>query len=234
MSIAASSRSEISHSRFSRVFLGSHRRVFRRIRESGCDLALWERQLPPPVARCCEMLVAERTASDLDVIAESGPALLAALTKLAPFSRAGDEPAAHWLLEDISLLAGEFSDAADCRKVRVRLSKIADQGCAAFHVDTLPARLLCTYAGGGMQWVDEPHVHRSEIGLRGRSADEANAAIVPAAAHIRTMPTGAVAIFKGRLWPDGEGLGLVHRSYPVCCSDHARLRLVIDPAGHAY
>ena len=234
MSAATSSRSETSHSRSSRAFLDPHRQVFRRIRESGCDLALWERPLPQPVARFCEKLVADRAFADLDVTAESGPALLAALAKLAPFSRAEHEPTAHWLLEDIGVLAAEFADASDCGRVRVRFSKVADHGCAVFHIDNLPARLLCTYAGRGMQWADEPHVRRDELGLRGRSTEEANAAIVPEATNIQTMPTGAVAIFKGRLWPEGEGRGLVHRSYPVCCSDHARLRLVIDPAGHTY
>jgi hypothetical protein len=234
MSTATSSHSETSSSRSSRAFLDNHRQILRRVRESVCDLALWERPLPAPVARFCEGLVAGRTFADLDVTAESGPAFLAAFAKLAPFSGAEREPAAHWLLEDIAALAAEFADVADCGKVRVRLSKVADHGCAAFHVDNLPARLLCTYAGRGMQWADEPHVRRPEIGLRGRTTDEANSAIVADAAQIRTMPTGAVAIFKGRLWPGSEGRGLVHRSYPVCCSDHARLRLVIDPAGHAY
>jgi hypothetical protein len=179
-------------------------------------------------------LVAEKWAGDLDVSAEPGPALVAALAGLKLFDRANHEPAAHWLLEDIVALGALFANAADCVQVRVRLCKVADHGCAAFHVDTLPARLLCTYAGRGMQWADEPHVRRAELGLRGRSAEAANAAIVPDAAEIRTMPTGAVAIFKGRLWRGSEGGGLVHRSYPVCCGDHARLRLVIDPAGHGY
>jgi Protein of unknown function (DUF1826) len=34
---------------------------------------------------------------------------------------------------------------------RVRLTKVADDGCAAFHVDGLPLRVLCTYAGKGGQ-----------------------------------------------------------------------------------
>lgn len=208
--------------------------MLRRIRDRDCDIALWERSLPNAAARLCERIVAGSGAIAVDVTAESGPALLSALAKLAPFSRAEHEPAAHWLLEDIGALAAQFSDVSDCGRVRVRLSKVADHGCAVFHIDNLPARLLCTYAGRGMQWADEPHVQRDELGLRGRSTEEANAAIVPEATTIQTMPTGAVAIFKGRLWPEGEGYGLVHRSYPVCCSDHARLRLVIDPAGHTY
>lgn len=160
--------------------------------------------------------------------------MVAALAGAAPFSNAETDATAHWLLDDIATLAGDFADIAECAEVRVRLERVTDKGCAAFHIDTLPLRLLCTYAGHGMQWADEPYIRRPELGLRGRSTKEANAAIVPDAARIRTMCTGAVAIFKGRLWPGGEGRGLIHRSYPVCCIQHARLRLVIDPAGYGY
>src|SRR5581483_7911249 len=97
-----------------RAFLNNHRQIFRRVRESGCDLALWERRLPAPVARFSEELVTGRTFADLDVTAESGPAFLAAFAKLAPFSGCEGEPAAHWLLEDIVSLAAEFADVADC------------------------------------------------------------------------------------------------------------------------
>jgi len=171
---------------------------------------------------------------DLDVSGEPGPALSATLLKHPLFTRAADHPVAHWILDDVGFLATVFTDLAECGKVRVRLSKVSDHGCAAFHIDNLPVRLLCTYAGQGMQWAGEPHVRRTELGLRGRTTEETNTAIVPDAAHIRTVPTGAVALFKGRLGTSGQGHGLIHRSYPVCCSDHSRLRLVIDPAGHAY
>jgi len=208
--------------------------VLRHIRETGCDLAQWERSLPAEVAAFCAGLTARRGPLEVDVTATPGPGLLAALAATAPFARAEFHAPAHWLLEDFIALADDFTAVADCGEVRLRLERVPDHGCAAFHVDSLPVRLLCTYHGHGTQWADEPHVRRAELGLRGRTIGEANAAIVPDATHIRTMPAGAVAIFKGRLWPGAEGGGLVHRSYPVCCGDHARLRLVIDPAGHAY
>jgi hypothetical protein len=234
MLATTSSQSETSRTHTSRVFLNKHRRIFRHVRESGCDLAIWERQLPAPVAQFCEGLLAEPSFVDLDVTAEPGYALLYSLAELTPFSGSNHETAAHWLVEDIAALASEFADVAGCQRVRVRLSKVTDHGCSVFHIDNLPARLLCTYSGPGMQWVDEPHVRREELGLRGRNTEEANAAIIPNITHVQTAPTGAVAIFKGRLWPEIEGLGLVHRSYPVCRPDQSRLRLVIDPAGHAY
>ena len=218
----------------SRVEMDARRTVLRRIRRAGLNLALWQRSLPREVSAFGAAFIARRSPLELEVTAAPGPALLAALAAQSFFHAARHEPALHWLLDDLAELGTEFAAVTHGGDVRVRLSRVTDEACAVFHADTLPARLLCTYHGPGMQWVDAPDVCSAELGLRGRSIAAANAAIVPDPARIRTMSTGAVAIFKGRLWPGGTGRGLVHRSYPVCCPDHARLRLVIDPAGHAY
>jgi hypothetical protein len=209
--------------RLTRAFVDSRAEVFRRIRSDGCDLAVWTRDLPDWVASACDAL-AKGGLRALDVTAAPGAALREALAPLAGLGAAGS-----WLCDDIAARAMDLADAADCGRVRVRLAVVRDAACAAFHVDTLRVRLLCTYHGEGMQWADEPDVNRSELGLRGRSIAETNAAIVPEPSQIRTVPAGAVAIFKGLLWPGNEGCGLVHRSAPSCCGEHPRLRLVIDP-----
>ena len=212
---------------------GTARRVLHRIRNTEINLALWERTLPAEAADFCAKLAVRSGALDLDLTGAPG-SMLPLLAATALFTRAADDAPAHWLLEDIASLADEFGQLADCAEVRVRLTKVSDDGCAAFHVDNLLLRVLCTYAGKGAQWAAEADVRRAELGLCFCSAAEANAAIVPDAGSIRTMPTGAVAIFKGRLWPGAEHRGLVHRSHPVCCGEHARLRLTIDPAGSRY
>ena len=51
--------------------------------------------------------------------------LLAATTV---FTSAADDAPAHWLLEDIASLADEFGQLADCAEVRVRLTKVSDDG----------------------------------------------------------------------------------------------------------
>jgi len=212
---------------------GPARRVLHRICDTEIDLALWERTLPAEAADFCAKLAVRSSALDLDITGAPG-SMLPLLAATTVFTSAADDAPAHWLLEDIASLADEFGQLADCAEVRVRLTKVSDDGCAAFHVDRLPLRLLCTYAGKGTQWAAEADLRRAGLGLCFGSAAEANAAIVPDAGSIRTMPTGAVAIFKGRLWPGAEHRGLVHRSHPVCCGEHARLRLVIDPAGSGY
>ena len=209
--------------RLTRAFFDARPEVVRRIRSDGCDLAVWTRDLPEWVAAACGAL-ATGGLNALDVTAAPGPALQAALASLAGVGAVGP-----WLCADIEARVWDLADAADCGRVRVRLAVVRDAACAAFHVDTLRVRLLCTYHGEGMEWADEPDVNRSELGLLGRSIAETNAAIVPEPGQIRTVPAGAVALFKGLLWPGNEGCGLVHRSAPSCCGEHPRLRLVIDP-----
>ena len=186
---------------------GTARRILHRIRNAEINLALWERTLPAEAADFCAKLAVRSSALDLDLTGAPG-SMLPLLAATALFTRAADDAPAHWLLEDIASLADEFGQLADCAEVRVRLTKVSDDGCAAFHVDNLLLRVLCTYAGKGAQWAAEADVRRAELGLCFCSAAEANAAIVPDAGSIRTMPTGAVAIFKGCLWLGAEHRGL--------------------------
>ena len=188
--------------RLTRAFLDVRPEVFRRIRSDGCDLAVWKRDLPEWVAAACGAL-ATGGLNALDVTAAPGPALQAALAPLAGVGAVGP-----WLCADIEARVRDLADAADCGRVRVRLAVVRDAACAAFHVDTLRVRLLCTYHGEGMQWADEPDVNRSELGLRGRSIAETNTAIVPEPGQIETVSAGAVALFKGLLWPGNEGCGV--------------------------
>jgi hypothetical protein len=210
----------------SSIAAGTTRQVLCRIRETDVNLAIWVRKLPADTAEFCAVLAARPDPLALDVTAHAGSALRARLA--AGFTTAQSDATALWLLGDMADLAADFAALAECPVIRVRLTKVVDDGCAAFHVDTLPLRLLCTYAGKGTQWADSADVCRAELGVRGRSAAEANASIVPDATRIRTMSTGAVAVMKGRLWHGSKQMGLVHRSHPVCCGEHARLRLVID------
>ena len=44
---------------------------------------------------------------------------------------------------------------------------------------------------------------------------------------IQRLESGDVALLKGELWPDNEGLGLVHRS-PNASDENKRLLLSLD------
>jgi len=132
------------------------------------------------------------------------------------------------LAADIHELSSRFADIADIKHPRVRLTRIEDEACALFHADTLRFRLLCTYAGPGMQWLKNDNVRRHELGSRGRTLVEATNAIVINQAAIQTVPETHVAIFKGRLFEDEEDNALVHRSSPLAHPTDYRLRLCVD------
>ena len=120
-------------------------------------------------------------------------------------------PERRELCEDIGALARHFATIMNSPVLRLRLDVIHDDGCRRFHIDNIPARMLCTYRGRG-----------TEYGLAAMGGIPARVA--------RTGP-GDVAIFRGLLWPGGAPCGLVHRSPPMAPGDRSRLLLVLDVAG---
>lgn len=91
---------------------------------------------------------------------------------------------------------------------RIRLDVTDDAMCPKFHLDNIPARLICTYRGSGTQYVPEPHQDDLQ--------------------RIRQMRTGDAALLRGRNWPSEERCGLLHRSPPMTPGSKSRLLLVID------
>lgn len=193
---------------------GSTPDVLESIRVQGVNLAVWRRDV--------DGLVDERSlqgfAGRLDMVAPDAPTL------------STDLPGCPSLIQDIAHLAVLFGRVAGTRHPRVRLERVEDDGCALFHADSLSVRMLCTYAGKGTEWLENDNVNWKELGLRDRTLDEANAAIVRDPLAVRRIPTGAVALFSGS---GREGARpLIHRSAPLEPGDGFRLRLCIDLPGN--
>lgn len=91
-----------------------------------------------------------------------------------------------WLAGDINLLGGLYTAITD-QEWRVRLECAEARTCPAFHEDAVRLRLLVTYRGPGTEWIMNP--------------DDP---------HVREIPAGAVAAFKGRAWTSSQRL--LHRS----------------------
>jgi hypothetical protein len=203
--------------------------VLSRINSPETLLAVWERSPNQALELALSALLA--TAIPLRLDLESGQLARFREGLLRHLGRSAWklEQSIEALTDDVAELTKRFSDLSGREHLRIRFERVEDDGCALFHVDTLPMRMLCTYAGPGTQWVEEDHVRRDQLGARGRSLSEANAAIVPDAQQIRTVPAWHVLVFKGRLW-EGHGFsdGLVHRSAPVDGPGDYRLRLTID------
>ena len=212
-------------------FLASpHAHTLRSIRETGVNLCLWERPARPAIAGLVERVAKAKARLALDVTLDSATVLAATAYTHRPLGAFADDYAFPLWLDDMARLVALFREISGAPAVRLRLERVADPACAAFHADTLALRLLCTYHGSGTQWLENENVRRDELGLRGRTIADANAAMIVDTENIRTIPAWHVAIFKGRAWPGEEANALVHRSFPVCCADHARLRLCLDLA----
>jgi hypothetical protein len=207
------------------VHFGQEPSVLTRIAEPSACLCLWLRELPAAFSAWISGWLSQLEFS-IDVeerIEEVAPRFLERLRQAG----CSEDQRLHWLVDDIEMLAAVFARVAGKRRIRLRLTTVRDAGCEKFHADTLELRLLCTYAGPGTEWVEPSAVKASQLARAGGSVEEANRLIVPEG-KIRVMDTGAVALFKGRLYPDHSGLGLVHRSAPVCCIRDYRLRLCLD------
>ena len=118
------------------------------------------------------------------------------------------------LVEDISDLAELFSDFMSTRYVRLRLDVVNTNACRKFHVDTVTARLVCTYRGTGTQY--------------GTSQNKADPK------RVFTVPTGSPILLRGTRWPEQPSSGLSHRSPPIQGTGETRLLFVLDPVADPY
>lgn len=123
--------------------------------------------------------------------------LSSVLAQLAELSNA--------LRVDIAALAQRFMALMQVDAIRVRVEGVSTNACKKVHADYTDVRLITTYSGPGTDYA--PH----------GDAD----------CCLERVPTGAVALFKGRTYaPDHPPC--LHRSPPIEGSGERRLVLVID------
>lgn len=113
------------------------------------------------------------------------------------------------LIDDVAALADIFAGLMHAPYLLLRLDVITTNACRKFHVDTVTARLICTYRGTGTQF-----------GFTIGSTD-------PELVH--TVPTCAPILLRGKLWQEHSHESLLHRSPPIEGSGETRLVLVLDP-----
>jgi hypothetical protein len=181
------------------VVTGSHADVLDAIVHPETALAIWRRELPPALWEALAPL-------DLDEIDDIAVEL-AADTPLEDILRAAGYPdaAVAPIAADVVALARHHRALTGVDGLVLRLEVIETDACRRFHADYVTLRLLCTYVGAGTEW------HHVDI---------------PDA--VERVPTGAVAVFKGRLMLDPPSV--LHRSPPIMASGGRRLVLAIDPA----
>ncbi|MEO0664550.1 MAG: DUF1826 domain-containing protein [Pseudomonadota bacterium] len=112
-------------------------------------------------------------------------------------------------VDDVAALSQIFATLMDAPYLRLRLGVVTGNACRKFHLDSLTARLICTYRGTGTQYA-----------LAQEDGEPT---------EVFTAPTGSPIIMRGTLWPTGLPRDVLHRSPPIEGSGEARLVLVLDP-----
>lgn len=174
------------------------------------NLAVWSRT--PAV-----QLPGEAALASIDDVSATLPVDGIAHTLPMMLAQAGySDASGATIAADIARLGRVVGRIAECTSVDIRLEVVETDACRKFHADYVRVRLICTYVGPGTQWLAD-----ADAALLHAGAD-------PADLPIRTLATGDVALFKGRLWSDDGAI--VHRSPPIAGTGARRLVLVIDPA----
>ncbi|TPE46994.1 DUF1826 domain-containing protein [Amaricoccus solimangrovi] len=180
--------------------------VLRTIGLPGVALALWTAEPPEGFQDWIEAL----PTGQLPRLRAILPARDARAAITTACGRAGTPASPHCdhLIDRVATLAGLASEILASLLVELRLDVTDGQPCPKWHLDTVPARLLCPLRGPGTEF--------------GPARPDGT----PAAVH--RLPTGAAALFRGLLWPGREIPGIVHRSPPARPGE-TRLLLVVDP-----
>jgi len=194
------------------------------IHEPGINLCIWRRALPEEVERFVDTSVLPRDIKRLVTCSAADPAIDDLLQDLPA------EPGLAVLRDDMRELARHCARLTGARQLTLKLESFGSNLCERFHVDRVPLRLLCSYAGPGTQWLDSSDVNRAFLGpAAGGLADE-DSGLLRLGAAIQHMERFTVALMKGECWPGNSGNGLVHRSPRIASSGQRRVLFKIDPA----
>ena len=174
---------------------------------NGKALAVWDRRQDAALTEWLEELVGRGLPPFRRVIHpdDAGPAMADYLAEVSP----APSPHRDALIGLVWQLAEVLARITPCPRLRLRIDVSQTQSCPRWHLDAVTARLICTLRGAGTEFgpVDGG----------------------PSPKTVNRIPTGAVAVFRGGLWPGEELSGILHRSPPLAQRDPARVVLVLDP-----
>ncbi len=189
----------------------SHPSALADIYQDRVSMAIWERPLDTKVVEYAHTLLKVTPCFQTRFIQAPG-CIGEKLEKELPLHKYRQA-----FIDDINLVVEMFSCLFELEAVGLRMAVLNTAMCPKFHVDRVPCRLICTYAGATTQWHTNDQVQRFE-----------NGTLEPFShAEPRTLKLGDVALLKGEAWEGNEGRGLVHRS-PQAADNARRLVLTLD------
>jgi len=193
------------------------------------NVVVWTDAAPPPLLEVCGAWLG--TGAEHDASAWlGGPGGAAAAAELL----AGLPDDARWrpLAELAADLARELAAVTGVGRVKARLETVDHEICPRFHADFVVARVLCTLAGPGTEWVCNHDLLAEPRAVTGHDFAAVNRAIVDPA-RVRRARAGEVVALKGSAWPGQRCGGAVHKAPPVG-DGQRRLVLKLDvPAASA-
>lgn len=175
------------------------------------SMSVWKRQLDTGVEAYAQTLLNQKRCFQTRFI-QSPLRVAEQLEKELPLNKHRQS-----YIEDVALVVDMFACLFDIESIGIRMAVLDAAMCPKFHVDRVPCRLVCTYAGAGTEWHPNEQVRRFEDGTLEPLPE----------AKPQTLSMGDVALLKGEAWEGNEGRGLVHRS-PSATGTTRRLLLTLD------
>jgi len=136
--------------------------------------------------------------------------------------------ARQFLEADIPELVDGFASTCGCCCVSARLDSVASPMCPRLHADSVPLRMLVTYAGAGTAYAINAAVDRTRLAVPPGAAG--NDGAVRPGFELCEASRGDVLLLKGNAWPGNQGCGAIHRSPRAVSEERPRLLLTVDPA----
>ena len=203
-----------------RSFEESRPAVLEHIYRDDAAIVIWRRELSQKLQTAARFLLQNR-ALKLSITVMPQDALVA-------ISAALDKPdKAMALSADAARLVDQFCRLFALSRARLSLSTLDRTMCPRFHVDRVPCRLVTTYQGPATEWLRHDAVDRTKLGLGNAGLADERSGLFAGKHAIQRLNCGDVALLKGELWRDYEGVGLVHRS-PDADADRPRLFLSVN------
>lgn len=139
-----------------------------------------------------------------------------------------DLPGRSALAAEAAYLCTIYGDLLGCPAIGLRIEVVDRAMCPRFHVDRTGIRLVCTWRGRGTEWVDDPGLDRSRLGLGSGGLADEQSGLLSAAATIHQAQIFDAVLLKGSLWQGNEGRGAIHRSPAVTPDQTPRVLLALD------
>ena len=132
------------------------------------------------------------------------------------------------LLADLTYWIQAFAALFDGEQIGLRICHSRSVLCPRFHIDRVPVRLVCAYAGRSLQWLAEPDVDRGFLGHQAGGRSDEESGLLRRQDAIQSVPPQAIVLCRGEAWPGQAGRASVHRSPPALAQGQGRLVLTLD------